>query len=63
MVTDVGVTPVWSWKADAGIGGVDEPPAVFPAELVEEQAVRSPATTTRQTATAGSSVHRIRTIS
>ena len=25
IVTEVGVTPVWSWKADAGIGGVDEP--------------------------------------
>ena len=50
IVTDVDVTPVWSWKADAGIGGIDEPPAVLLVELVEEQAVNSPAMSTRQVA-------------
>jgi hypothetical protein len=50
IVTEVAVTPVWSLKAEAGIGGVDEPLPALLVEVVEEQAVSSPATSTRLTA-------------
>ncbi len=62
IVTDVGVTPVWSWKADAGMGGAFDPLDVLLVELVDEQAVSSPAASTRQTANVGSWLRRTRTI-
>ncbi len=60
IVTDVGVTPVWSWKAAAGIGGVEELLAALLVELVEEHAVSSPAMSARQMAKPESGVCRIR---
>ncbi|MGD0392977.1 MAG: hypothetical protein ABSC41_10070 [Acidimicrobiales bacterium] len=55
------VTPVRSWKAEAGMGGVDEPVVLLFVELVEEQAVSNPAMITRKTGNAGR-VRRIRVI-
>jgi len=61
-VTVVGDTPVWSWKAEAGIGGVEDPVVSLFVELVEEQAVSSPATSTRQMENAERVVRRLRVI-